>query len=224
MPLPCGRMEFTESFVDRFPRRTLDRYEVLEVRDAAAVLSSMSPTEFEEISAVLGRFKLERADIVKPGGQEGPVAKRLNHAFRERGWREGRHDLTITSSLRLMPYRAAGERKAITRESEVISEGYKVDNLKGKVALDIEWNAKDGNLDRDLGAYRSFYDTGVIGAAVILTRTQADLRSLGDRLGRDPFSTSTTTNLDKLRPRLARGDGGGCPVLGIAITARCYHG
>lgn len=223
LPLPCRGMEFTESFAGRFPRRTLDRYEMLEVRDATAVLSSMSPAEFEEIVSVLGRFKLERADIIEPGGQEGPVAKRLNRAFRERGWREGRHDLTITSSLRLMPYRAVGEKRASTSESEVLSEGYKVDNLKGKVALDIEWNAKDGNLDRDLGAYRSFYETGVIGAAVILTRTQADLRALGDRLGRDPFSTSTTTNLDKLRPRLARGDAGGCPVLAIAITARCYE-
>lgn len=216
-------MEFTQSYEGRFPRRTLDRYEMLEVRDATAVLSSMSPAELEEIAGVLGRFKLQRADILKPGGQEGPVAKRLNRAFRELGWREGRHDLTISSSLRLMPYRAAGEREAVTAESEVVSEGYKVDNLKGKVALDVEWNAKDGNLDRDLGAYRTFYDAGIIGAGVILTRTQADLRSLGERLGRDPFSTSTTTNLDKLQPRLARGDGGGCPVLAIAITAKCFE-
>lgn len=217
-------MELTESHKSRFSRRTLARYEMLEVRDATAALADMNPQEFREIAAVLGGFKLERADIVKPGGQEGPVAKRLNRAFRERGWREGQHTLTISSSLRLMPYREGGERKPTVAESEVVSEGYKVDNLKGKVALDVEWNAKDGNLDRDLAAYRALYEAGIVQVGVILTRTQSDLRALGERLGRDPFGTSTTTNLDKLKPRLVRGDGGGCPVLAVAITAACLPG
>lgn len=217
-------MELTGSYASRFSGRTLARYEMLEVRDAAAVLADMHPPEFREIAAVLGRFKLERADIVKPGGREGPVAKRLNRAFRERGWREGQHDLRIGSSLRLMPYRDAGEKKPAVVESEVVSGGYKVDNLKGRIALDVEWNAKDGNLDRDLAAYRALYEAGIVRVGVILTRTQADLRALGKRLGRDPFKTSTTTNLDKLRPRLARGDGGGCPLLAVAITAACLPG
>jgi len=215
-------MELTESFVGRFSARTLARYTLIEVRDATAILAATNPAELDEISEVLSGFRLERADIVEPGGQEGPVAKRLNRAFRERGWREGQHDLTIGSSLRLMPYKRAGEKKPRVADSEVVSKGYKVDNLKGKVALDVEWNAKDGNLDRDLSAYRALYDAGIIVAAIILTRTQADMRELGERLGRDPFSTSTTTNLDKLAPRMKRGDGGGCPILSIAITARCF--
>lgn len=57
-------MEFTESFAARFPRRTLDRYEMLEVREATAVLSSMCPGEFDEIAAVLAGFELERTDII----------------------------------------------------------------------------------------------------------------------------------------------------------------
>lgn len=217
-------MELTESYVGRFSARTLSRYQMIEVREAAAILAAISPVGLKEIGDVLGRFRLERVDIVKPGGQEGPVAKRLNRAFRERAWREGRHDLTIGSSLQLMPYRKAGEKKPAVAESEVVSRGYKVDNLKGKVALDVEWNAKDGNLDRDLSAYRALYDAGIISAGVILTRTQGDMRELGKRLGRDPFGTSTTTNLDKLLPRMKRGDGAGCPILAIAITARCFDG
>lgn len=194
-----------------------------EVRDASAVLSSVSCEEFAEIIAVLERFFLRRSDIVEPGGNEGPVAKRLNRDLRDRGWREGRYDTSIKATLHLMPFRAAGETKSTARETEANSKGYKVDNLKGKVALDVEWNAKDGNLDRDLSAYRALYDAGIIVAGIILTRTQADMRELGERLGRDPFRTSTTTNLDKLLPRMARGDGGGCPVLAIAITARCLE-
>lgn len=194
-----------------------------EVRDATAMLSNASAEEFSEIVAVLEGFSLQRSDIVEPGGNEGPVAKRLNKDLRELGWREGRYDTAIKSTLHLMPYRAAGETASSPRESEATSKGYKVDNLKGKVALDVEWNAKDGNLDRDLSAYRALYDVGIIVAGVILTRTQTDMRKLGQRLGRDPFGTSTTTNLDKLLPRMERGDGGGCPILAVAVTARCFE-
>ena len=69
------------------------------------------------------------------------------------------------------------------RESEVVNEGYKVDNVKGRVALDVEWNAKDGNLDRDVGAYRALYDAGLIDGAVVLARTRDDLRELAQRPG-----------------------------------------
>ena len=222
LALPCSAVELTESYKRQFPPGIVARYEMREVRDAAGVLVNIGTDEFAEIVAVLEQFVLMRSDILEPGGNEGAVAKRLNRAFRERGWREGRHDTTIKSSLHLMPYRDAGETRGRVIETEVSSEGYKVDNLKGKVALDVEWNAKDGNLDRDLGAYRALYNAGVIAAGVILTRTQTDLRDLGQRLGRDPFRTSTTTNLDKLLPRMVRGDGSGCPVLAIAITARCF--
>jgi len=216
-------VDFTESFKKHFPASLIKKYELREVRDASAVLANTSPVEFRELVAVLKQFRLRRSDILEPGGNEGPVPKRLNQALREIGWREGRYDTTIKSSLNLMPYRPAREKETRVIETEVSSTGYKVDNLKGKVALDVEWNAKDGNLDRDLGAYRALYDVGIIAAAVILTRTQADLRRLGAELGRDPFRTSTTTNLDKLVPRLARGDGGGCPILAVAISAHCLE-
>ncbi len=95
--------------------------------------------------------------------------------------------------------------------------------MKGRVALDVEWNAKDGNLDRDLGAYRALYTAGIIDGAAIITRTQDDLRKLAIQMGAETkFGTTTTTNLTKLEPRLTRGDGGGCPVLAIAISARCF--
>ena len=123
------------------------------------------------------------------------------------------------------------------RRTQVFYEGYKVDNVKGRVALGVEWNARDGNLDRDLSAYRALYDFGIIDAGVLITRTQDDLRELALKPGllnapgideerkgsssRGRLATTTTTNLTKLETRLNCGDGGGCPVLAIAITARC---
>jgi hypothetical protein len=38
----------------------------------------------------------------------------------------------------------------------------------------------------------------------------------------DPLGTTTTSNFEKLIRRVERGDGGGCPVLAIAITTKCY--
>ena len=106
--------------------------------------------------------------------------------------------------------------------------------MKGRIALDVEWNAKDGNLDRDISAYRALYDAGLIDGAVLVTRTQEELRTLAVRLAleagitdedaRRRLQTTTTTNLPKLLPRMTRGDAGGCPVLAVAISSRCWLG
>ena len=216
-------MDLTDSYRLQFPEDVLARYEFRETRNAAAILIATNPAELEEIIAALRWFTLTPEDVTGAGGNKSDLAARVDGWFRERGWREGRHDTKIKSVLRLMPYAPAGETKVEKITTDVANEGYKVDNVKARVALDVEWNAKDGNLDRDIGAYRALYDAGIIDAGVLITRTQSDLRDLARRL--DPtstkFGTTTTTNLGKLEPRLTRGDAGGCPVLAVAITSRC---
>jgi hypothetical protein len=133
-----------------------------------------------------------------------------------------------------MPFTDAGETEANVEASRVTNEGYKVDNVKDRVAMDLEWNAKDGNLDRDLAVYRALYEAGLIDGAILITRTIDDLRVLGYRIrlaagmdeksARNVLSTSTTTNTKKLLPRLQRGDAGGCPVLVAAICERTWVG
>ena len=217
-------MDLTTTYERLLPPALLDRYEFREVREAAAICHGTNPQEWRDVIEILESFALIDADITEPGKNEGRVAKRLNEAFRERGWREGRHDEVVSSTLTFMPYRAAGEKQPRVVQRDVPQGGYKIDNVKGGIAVDVEWNAKDGNLDRDVGAYARLYDVGMIRAGIIITRTVHDLRELGSRLGRDRFlATTTTTNITKLTPRLTRGSAGGCPVLGVAITARCYE-
>lgn len=115
--------------------------------------------------------------------------------------------------------------------TETRNEGYKVDNFRDRVALDVEWNAKDGNLDRDIGAYRALYDAALIDVGVLNTRTM-DLRDLGRQLALDAgmtieqakpiLTTTTTTNREKLLPRMTRGDAGGCPMLAVFICAATH--
>lgn len=119
-------------------------------------------------------------------------------------------------------------------------EGYLVDNFKGRVALDVEWNAKDGNLDRDLSAYRAWHEAGIISAAVLITQNRRALKLLGERLWNEyqqglpaekrstklpiDLGTSTTTNLDKAALRVRRGVMGTCPLLIVAATDRTWNG
>lgn len=216
-------MDLTRSFQTAIPAAIGTRFEIREVRNAAAILQATNQVAFAEIVGVLGEFRLEALDIIEPGGGKSRLAIRVDETFRRLGWREGQHDTRVTSVLTIQPYHLAGERAPRVVESQVLNIGYKVDNVKDRVALDVEWNAKDGNLDRDLGAYRALYDAGIIDAGVIITRTFVSIRDLATALGRaGAFGTTTTTTLDKLEPRLTRGDAGGCPVLAVGITDRCY--
>ncbi len=222
-------MELTSSHDTVIPSGVRARYLWRETRNAAAVLSASNPEQFADLVAVLDGFRLYDSDILVAGGNRGQIAIRLDAAFAERGWDAVR----INTASRL-----EGRRKSrsfgrdyddLFLTQEVRNEGFEVDNMKGRVALDVEWNAKDGNLDRDLAAYRALYDLGLIDVAVIVTRDHAAIRDLaGTTLGsEDAFrrlGTTTTTNLAKLEPRLTRGDGGGCPILAVGITTATWAG
>lgn len=215
-------MDLTTSYEVVVPEGVRERFVFRETRNAAQLLKGIRPELFAEAMEVLGRFSLTYADVTEAGGSKSTVALRLDEAFRELGWREGRHDTRITSVLRIQPWKEIGETQEEVIETEVVSEGYKVDNVKRRVALDVEWNAKDGNLDRDVSAYRALYDAGIIDAGVIVVRDFHSIRKLAQFFGFDKFKTSTTTTIQKLEPRLSRGDGGGCPILAAAITSRCF--
>jgi hypothetical protein len=119
-------VDLTESYLASLPQAVRERFEVRETRNAAAILKATSPAEFAELVEVLGGFWLTTDDLVYPGGNESKIAARLNSAFRDLGWREGKVDTRVKSMLILQPYSPAGERESVVRESEVYNEGYKV--------------------------------------------------------------------------------------------------
>lgn len=215
-------MDLTSSYSAAVPAPLLARFEWREVRNAAAIVQATNPAEWQDLLEVLADFRLSIDEIMQAGGNKSDLTGRLEGAFKDRGWREARLDTDITLTTRRRPYRPAGEREADVQHSQVTNQGYLVDGMKGRVALDVEWNAKDGNLDRDIGTYRAMYEAGFLDAGVIVTRTQEDLRAVVVEADPDStkFNTTTTTNLDKLIPRLTRGDAGGCPVLAVAICSR----
>lgn len=210
------------------------RWTFLETSSASAVLRSVCPEEWKDITDVLSAFSLDPTHWLRRGGNRGQIAQQIDESFSRRGWREIRVDLVTHGVL------VSSRGQEIERLPEVHQEGYLVDNFKGRVALDVEWNAKDGNLDRDLSAYRAWHEAGVISAAVLITQDRISLRALANRLWGDyqktlpleqrnprlpiDLDTSTTTNLEKAALRVRRGVMGTCPLLIVAATQSTWNG
>lgn len=216
-------MDLTESYKTVIASKVLERYEWAETRNAAAVLVASNPEQFVQFIEVLEEFTLDLdRDIIAAGGNESRGTILLNKGFKDRGWREGDYNQTLTSRLRLLPYSPAGETHPHEEETTVFSPSYLIDNIRGRVALDVEWHAKDGNLDRDFAAYRALYDAGIIDAAIMITTKREDMRKLALELDSKStkWMTSTTTNLTKAIPKITRGDCGGCPILIAAVCGR----
>lgn len=210
------------------------RWTFLETSSAAAVLRSVCPDEWADITAFLQTFAIDPSQWLRAGGNRGDVAKEIDGMFSAKGWREIRVDLSTQGILRDKNEQVVG------RLPPVEQEGYLVDNFKGRVALDVEWNAKDGNLDRDLSAYRAWHEAGVISGAVLITQDRVRLKQLAEKLWADYLATlptsqrdqplpidvktSTTTNLEKAALRVRRGVMGTCPLLVIAATPDTWNG
>jgi len=99
-------------------------------------------------------------------------------------------------------------------------DGYLIDYVKGKVAFDMEWNSKDQTFDRNLYAFRAFYETGIVDVAGIITR-DGSLNRVFQDLGIMKKYGASTTWLGKLLPRIGTRKHGGCPLLIVAIKPGC---
>ncbi|MGH7849911.1 MAG: BglII/BstYI family type II restriction endonuclease, partial [Thermodesulfobacteriota bacterium] len=137
--------------------------------------------------------------------------------LRPMGW----HDRVLTARL-------------LADNREVSLDTHKVDYVKGRVAFDLEWNSKDQTFDRDLFAFRTFFECDAISLGVLVTRSN-DLDNLFNSLGsyidkngktrkyKEKYGASTT-HMGKLLPRLKAGRNGGCPVLVFGITTKLVTG
>lgn len=179
-------------------------YEVHEWRNAAGVLTTAHPNEWNDILAVLRAFRLLRSEIMRPGGNVSRIARRFDRPFAERGWIEKQFQTAIKLD-----------------NNEVPSPTHKIDCFKNSVALEVEWNNKDPFFDRDLNNFRLLFDLRAISVGVIVTRC-SQLQALFNELGRGPSYGQSTTHLRKLLPRLEGGSGGGCPVLVFGISRALY--
>lgn len=215
-----------------FPKQLRDKFEIFSYRNAAAILAQGFPDHLADILSALHDFEISEDMIRSPGGSKGPIAKYVDTLFKEGdGWQETR----ITADLHVKLMHAQRKDEVLDEYSrEGFLDGHRIDFLKGRVALDLEWNSKDQTYDRDLYAFSAFYEAGAIDVGVLLTRGSSldteYFRGLGNVLKKDgsegqeqvykKFGASTTW-MGKLLYRLDAGRNGGCPVLAIGITPSC---
>lgn len=210
----------------------LRRYEIYSYRHAAAILATSFPDQLKQLQDALLKFEITKREIGLPGGNESEIAKKFSSLLRPSGWYEARiqGDLVV----RMAEYEEVAGKKIKRAESSPRTltnfiDGHKIDYVKGKIALDLEWNSKDQTFDRDLYAFRAFHECGLISAGVMVTRSARlnpvfDKIPLLDKSG-NPVSMgvrkkygASTTWMGKLLYRLNAGRHGGCPVLVFGIT------
>lgn len=177
-------------------------YEVHDYRHAAAILKNEFPLEFSEVCSALREFRLTEQNVRAPGGSESAIPKKFSDILRPLGWKERKLNA-----------------KVIVDGREFAHDSHYVDYLKGRVAFDLEWNSKDQTYDRDLYAFRAFFDYDKISVGVLATRSN-DLDPWFKALGIYGKYGASTTQMGKLIPRLDAGRNGGCPVLVFGITTQ----
>ena len=208
-------------------------YDVYSYRHAASILKNSFPIELAEVEAALLKFKITTDDIAKPGGNESVIPKKISSILRPLQWHETRiqGDLIIKVIKQKNPL-ALSDTTLKAREVVIKNyiDGHKIDYVKNKVALEIEWNSKDQTFDRDLYAFRTFHECGVISVAILITRSE-ELDRIFNKLPllkkdgsvdkdkdgipkmcKQKYGASTTW-IGKLLYRLNAGRHGGCPVL-----------
>lgn len=190
--------------VDLLPSFIRDHYEVHEWKHACAILCQDFPAEWQDICALLTKFRLRKSWLTVGGGRKSQVSDHIDRFLYARGWQEKQFATQIKVD-------------DATRDTPT----HKVDCVKNRVAVEIEWNNKDPFFDRDLNNFRLLFELRAISAGVIITRTDA-LQGIFDRLGRGSSYGSSTTHMAKLLPRIEGGGGGGCPILVFGITTQLY--
>ena len=210
------------------PKRVSDKwiqrhYDCYEVGFAKTILSIHYPEEWKFIKKALSMFTLYESDIRRDGGNKTTIAKRLEIPFKLNGWKERKfymeHHLIDEETKKTL-----GVTKSLS---------HKIDAVKSKIALEIEWNNKDTFFARDLSELNRLHSARVIDVGIIITRSHtlrdlfADLDPYPGKKGGtkevDNKFGESTTHTRSLKRLLDNGTAGGCPVLAIGITDALFE-
>lgn len=190
--------------IELLPDFVRQNYEVHEWRHACAILKEDFSAEWDDIISVLTAFRLKKSWIVKPGGRKSKVAGFIDEYLYARGWIEKEF-----------------ETRVVVDQDIFDAPTHKIDCLRNRVALEIEWNNKDPFFDRDLNNFRLLFDLRAISVGVIITRCD-ELQDIFNDLGRGTSYGASTTHIGKLIPKIEGGGGAGCPIIVFGISKSLF--
>jgi hypothetical protein len=193
--------------VECIPSSISSRYRIDDRNHACAILASDFPSEWNDLMDCLNHFWFNRSWITIGGGGRSHIPQEIDGFLRHksRGWGEKQFDIRITVDGKDYP-----------------TPTHKIDNVKNRVGIEVEWNNKTEFYDRDLNNFRLLYELRVLSVGVIITRI-SELQHIFDDLGIGKKYGPSTTHWDKLIPKVNGGGAGGCPLLLIGITDKCYR-
>ncbi len=181
-----------------------ERYHVKEWRNAAGVLSTACPTEWQDVQDVLRGFRLLKSEVTVGGGNRSLVSQRVDEALYAKGWEEKGFATSI-----------------MVDQTEFTSPTHAVDCFKNGVAVEMEWNNKDPFFDRDLNNFRLLFDLRAIQVGIIITRSW-ELQRIFKQIGKGSSYGKATTHHERLWTKVEGGGGGGCPVLTFALRPALF--
>lgn len=190
--------------LELLPTFIRENYEVHEWKHACAILKEDFPNEWQDIINVLMEFRLYKSGITNPGGRKSTISDFIDSYLYNLGWKEKQFKTQV-----------------VVDSQTLDSPTHKVDCLKNRIALEIEWNNKDPFFDRDLNNFRLLFDLRAISVGIIITRCD-ELQDIFNLLGRGSSYGASTTHMSKLLPRIQGGGGSGCPLLVFGITKKLY--
>ena len=186
------------------PKALREKYRFDERRHAIAILKTDFPREWKDLLDCLAAFSLKKSEILAPGGGRSQIPMTIDGFLNDRGWHEKAFDVHI-----------------VVDDVEYPTPTHKIDNVKNRVGVEVEWNNKTEFYDRDLNNFRLLHQIEILSVGVIITR-QSELRELFEQLGKWPSYGTTSTHWDKLIPKVDGGGAGGCPLLLVGLGRECY--
>lgn len=213
-----------DSYFQFIPDDLIEKYDFFNYNHAVEILANSFPVEWDELVNALRNLHITKEELIMAGGSESPIPPKLNAILDPLGWKE----IKITGDLLIKVYPRKGARGKFASEPftekklENYIDGHNIDFVKGRVALDMEWNSKDQTFDRDLFAMRTYHECDIISVGIIITRSKS-LNPIFKELGISQKYGASTTWMGKLLPRLDSRRHGGCPVLAIGITDACIE-
>src|ERR1035437_5343459 len=147
---------------DIIPATLTERYRIEERNHACSILANDFPSEWKDILDCLEQFWLKRSWIVAGGGGRSQIPQDIDGFLMGRGWGEKQFDIRI-----------------VVDGTEYPTPTDRIDNVKNRVGVEVEWNNKTEFYDRDLNNFRLLHQLRVISVGVIITRT-SELQAVFD--------------------------------------------
>ncbi|PEE73679.1 hypothetical protein COM81_27575 [Priestia megaterium] len=203
-----------------------NNYYIKSHRNGLSILQNQHPKLWRDTIFALRWFRLYYHEIVSPGGGKSQITQRLEKFFTKKGWQPV--ETQETTNVRIGK-NFGKPSQTIYKDYNIVSKTHEIDLLKGKIAIEIEWNNKHQFFSRDLEAFDYLYRAGVIDAGIIITK-HTSLHELFKSLG---YLISTTkavaskygsshTHTDKLENLLAS-NRCSCPIVVIGLTENIFR-